>query len=127
MTKTIPDVTVESGDSITVVAQGRRRGYTKLDYVQFNRRDVSSAGGLDDPAALSGQVIVAGSNPGYLKYNGGGPVFLCGPDNPEDFLFRGKLNPDGTRSGGGQEEAIERRKRQSNEWPEPASTPFTAR
>ncbi|MHC4166919.1 MAG: hypothetical protein ACYSWQ_08180, partial [Planctomycetota bacterium] len=107
-TKTIPDVTVESGDSITVVAQGRRRGYTKLDYVQFNRRDVSSAGGLDDPAALSGQVIVAGSNPGYLKYNGGGPVFLCGPDNPEDFLFRGKLNPDGTRSGGGQEEAIER-------------------
>ena len=35
---------------------------------------------LDDPNALPGQVIVAGANPGYLKYNGGGPVFLCGPD-----------------------------------------------
>ena len=107
-TKTIPDVAVKSGDSITVVAQGRRSGYTKLDYVQFNRKVAPSAGSLDDPAALPGQVIVAGSNPGYLKYNGGGPVFLCGPDNPEDFLFQGKLNPDGTRSGGGQEEAIER-------------------
>ena len=110
-TKTIPDVAVKSGDSIAVVAQGRRSGYTKLDYVQFNRKDAalaSSTGALDDPAALPGQVIVAGSNPGYLKYNGGGPVFLCGPDNPEDFLFRGKLNPDGTRSGGGQEEMIER-------------------
>jgi len=107
-TKTIPDVTVKSGDKIKVVAQGRRSGYTKLDYVQFNRKITPSAETLDDPAALPGQVIVAGSDPGYLKYNGGGPVFLCGPDNPEDFLFRGKLNPDGTRSGGGQEEMIER-------------------
>jgi hypothetical protein len=61
----------------------------------------------DDPAALPGQIIVAGSNPGYLKYNGGGPVFLAGPDNPEDFLFRGTLNEDGTRSGGGQVQMIE--------------------
>jgi hypothetical protein len=68
----------------------------------------SSDRSLDDPNALPGQIIVAGSNPGYLKYNGGGPVFLAGPDNPEDFLFRGTLNDDGTRSGGGQEEMIER-------------------
>jgi hypothetical protein len=110
MTKTIPNVTVKSGDKITIVARGRRDGYTKLDYVQFNRRAKASAQAktLDDPAALPGQVIVAGAKPGYLKYNGGGPVFLCGPDNPEDFLFRGDLNPDGTRSGGGQVEAIER-------------------
>ena len=63
---------------------------------------------LDDPEALPGQIIVSGTHPGYLKYNGGGPVFLSGPDNPEDFLFRGTLNKDGTRSGGGQEEMIER-------------------
>ena len=110
-TQTVPDVTVKSGDEITVAARGEGGRYAKLDYVQFNRKDAtpdSSAGTLDDRAALPGQVIVAGSNPGYLKYNGGGPVFLCGPDNPEDFLFRGKLNPDGTRSGGGQQEAINR-------------------
>lgn len=59
----------------------------------------TATGPLDDPDALPGQIIVAGSNPGYLKYNGGGPAFLAGPDNPEDFFFRGKLNPDGTRSG----------------------------
>jgi hypothetical protein len=57
---------------------------------------------LDDPRALPGQIIVAGKNPGYLKYNGGGPAFLSGPDNPEDFLFHGELKPDGTRSGGKQ-------------------------
>ena len=61
---------------------------------------------LDIPEALPGQIVVVGTNPGYLKYNGGGTVYLAGPDNPEDFLFRGTLNEDGTRSGGGQEEMI---------------------
>ncbi|MHC4495731.1 MAG: hypothetical protein ACYSYM_07900, partial [Planctomycetota bacterium] len=110
-THTVSNVAVKSGDEIMVAARGDGGEHAKLDYVQFNRSGpglASSGGRLDDPAALPGQVIVAGSNPGYLKYNGGGPVFLCGPDNPEDFLFRGKLNPNGTRSGGGQEEAIDR-------------------
>jgi hypothetical protein len=63
---------------------------------------------LDDPAAMPGGLIVAGSHPGYLKYNGGPAVFLSGPDDPEGFLYLGTLNPDGTRSGGKQEEIIER-------------------
>ncbi len=116
-THTISDVAVKSGDEIMVEVSGDSGEYGKLDYVQFNYRGRAwgssksvflSSGPLDDPDALPGQVIVAGSNPGYLKYNGGGPVFLCGPDNPEDFLFRGTLNADGTRSGGGQTEAINR-------------------
>jgi len=65
-------------------------------------------GPLDDPDALLGQIIVAGKNPGYLKYNGGGPAFLCGPDNPETFLFLGDVNPDGTRSNGQQQLIIDR-------------------
>jgi hypothetical protein len=68
----------------------------------------TATGPLDDPAALPGQIIVAGSKPGYLKYNGGGPAFLSGPDDPEVFFFMGNLNPDGTRSGGPQEQIIER-------------------
>ena len=63
---------------------------------------------LDDPQAMPGGLIVAGANPGHLKYNGGRPVFLCGPDNPEEFLYLGTLHPDGTRSGGGQSEMIAR-------------------
>lgn len=72
-----------------------------------NRKWLGDAS-LDDPDALPGQVIVAGSSPGHLKYNGGGPVFLAGPDNPEDFLFHGTLNADGIRTGGKQEEMIQR-------------------
>ena len=78
---------------------------TALMSIQVNGQSPDKP--LDDPEALPGQIIVAGSNPGFLKYNGGGPAFLAGPDNPEDFLFRGTLNEDGTRSGGGQEEMIE--------------------
>jgi len=119
-TRTVPDVAIKSGDEIMVDVRGDSTEYGKLDYVELNYRNpgpvvssssssaFSGSGPLDDPDALPGQVIVAGSNPGYLKYNGGGPVFLCGPDNPEDFLFRGTLNADGTRSGGGQEEMIDR-------------------
>jgi hypothetical protein len=110
--QTIENVVVDDGAEIMVVAEGEA---ARLDFVELRylgpipaSSGSSQSGGLDDPAALPGQVIVAGSNPGYLKYNGGGPVFLCGPDNPEDFLFRGTLNPDGTRSGGKQEETIER-------------------
>jgi hypothetical protein len=119
-TYTVPDVQIKSGDEITLEVRGDSREYGKLDYVQLNYRGsqssdsgstssaFSSSGPLDDPNALPGQVIVAGPNPGYLKYNGGGPVFLSGPDNPEDFLFRGTLNADGTRSGGGQTDMINR-------------------
>jgi len=117
---TIPDVAIKSGDEITVQTQGRAGENIKLDYVQLNykgkahnssdseKSKFSSYGPLDDPDALPGQVIVAGTNPGYLKYNGGGPVFLCGPDNPETFLFLGDLNPDGTRSNGQQQQVINR-------------------
>lgn len=38
-------------------------------------------------------------NSRYLKREGGGHIFICGPGDPEDFLFRGELNVDGTRTG----------------------------
>ena len=47
----------------------------------------------------SGQIIVDPEHPQWLKRKGGGPFFICGPGDPEDFLYRGKLNPDGTRDG----------------------------
>lgn len=94
-THTVHDVRAATGDSIALEVKGG--SLARLDYVQLNRK-----------GALPGQLIVAGAKPGYLRYNGGGPAFLSGPDNPEDFLFRGTLNPDGTRSGGGQEELIDR-------------------
>ncbi|NIP27178.1 MAG: hypothetical protein GWN67_22515 [Phycisphaerae bacterium] len=47
----------------------------------------------------SGQIIVDPEHPQWLKRNGRGPFFMCGPGDPEDFLYRGKLNPDGTRNG----------------------------
>ncbi len=46
-----------------------------------------------------GQIIVDPEHPQWLKRKGGGPFFMCGPGDPEGFLYRGKLNPDGTRDG----------------------------
>jgi hypothetical protein len=118
-TQTIPAVDLALGDEIRVDVEAGGKSL-KLDYVQLlyrgsspglpgpSKSRFSATGPLDDPAALPGQLIVAGGRPGYLKYNGGGPAFLSGPDNPEEFFFRGKLNPDGTRTGGGQEEMIDR-------------------
>ena len=110
VTHTVSKVNISTGDKIRVTVEAVSASDLKLDYVQVRRKAFSIPVGasLDDPEAQPGQIIVAGSQPEYLKYNGGGPVFLCGPDNPEDFLFRGTLNPDGTRSGGMQEEMIAR-------------------
>ncbi|MFH1225543.1 MAG: DUF2341 domain-containing protein [Candidatus Diapherotrites archaeon] len=48
---------------------------------------------------VQGQVVVDSANPQWLKYYGGGPFFMCGPGDPEGFLYRGTRNADGTRSG----------------------------
>jgi hypothetical protein len=101
-THTVPGVKVQLGDAISVEVSGEGAESGRLDYVQLNLKGGASrfrvTAPLDDPAALPGQIIVAGAKPGYLKYNGGGPALLSGPDNPEDFLFQS----------GGQEEMIEK-------------------
>lgn len=38
-------------------------------------------------------------NPRWLFFQDGAPFFMCGPGDPEDFLHRGTLDPDGTRNG----------------------------
>lgn len=48
---------------------------------------------------LAGQIIVNPDNPAWLSYAGGGPHFLAGAGDPEDFLYRGELKSDGTRDG----------------------------
>ena len=55
---------------------------------------------------LSGQIIVDPNRPEWLVYNRDAdsdgdldPYFLSGPGDPEDFLYRGSRNADGTRSG----------------------------
>lgn len=54
---------------------------------------------LANCASLPGQIIVDPANPAWLKYNEGGPLFICGPGDPEGFLYRGLRNSDGTRNG----------------------------
>lgn len=44
-------------------------------------------------------LIVDPENPRWLRWSDGAPFFLCGPGDPENFLFRGELQPDGTRKG----------------------------
>jgi len=57
--------------------------------------------------AGGGHIIVDSEHPQWLKRKGGRPFFMCGPGDPEDFLYRGKLRTDGTREGD-QAELIEK-------------------
>lgn len=57
-------------------------------------------------APMDGQIIVDPDYPAWLAYNEDkdengrlDPFFMCGPGDPEGFLYRGSLNPDGTRNG----------------------------
>jgi hypothetical protein len=52
-------------------------------------------------------LVVDPANPSWLRYSSGAPFFMCGPGDPEGFLYRGSRNDDGTRSGD-QEALIER-------------------
>jgi hypothetical protein len=48
---------------------------------------------------LPGQVIVDPDNASWFRYHQGGSLFLCAPGEPEDFLYRGSQNANGTRNG----------------------------
>ena len=48
---------------------------------------------------LRGQVVIDPKYPAWLKREGGSHLFICVPGDPEDFLYRGRRNPDGTRAG----------------------------
>lgn len=97
--KTIANVTINTGDEIMVEIKADAGESIKLDYVQLNYKGSSpitsesmktrfSVIGLhDNTNALPDQIIVVGENPGYLKNNVGGPTFVCGPDGLETFLL----------------------------------------
>lgn len=53
----------------------------------------------DSRQPLPGQIVVDPDDPRWLKREGGAHLYICGPGDPEDFLYRGTRNPDGTRSG----------------------------
>ena len=50
-------------------------------------------------APLPGQIIVDPDHPNWLMRQGGAHVYICGPGDPEGFLYRGARNADGTRDG----------------------------
>lgn len=52
-----------------------------------------------DRDPMFGQVIRDPARPGVIVRKPGQPLVLCGPGDPEDFLYRGALRPDGTRDG----------------------------
>ncbi|MGD9496965.1 MAG: DUF4038 domain-containing protein [Armatimonadota bacterium] len=63
--------------------------------------------GAVEPAPMRGQIVADPKHPQWLRRHGAGAYFMCGPGDPEDFLYRGELQPDGTRAGD-QEELIAR-------------------
>lgn len=59
----------------------------------------ASANAAESVEPLPGQIVIDRQHPRWLKRQGGRHVFICGPGDPEDFLYLGKRNPDGTRDG----------------------------
>ena len=77
--------------------------YAIFAYCPINAQDTSTHPHVN---ALPGQIVHDPNNQTRLVLNkdsdGEGqldPFFLCGPGDPEGFLYRGKRNPDGTRNG----------------------------
>jgi hypothetical protein len=56
-------------------------------------------GNRTQPSPLPGQVIVDPEHPQWFKRQGGSHLFLCGPGDPEGFLYHGRRNSDGARDG----------------------------
>jgi hypothetical protein len=50
-------------------------------------------------APLAERIVVDSANPAWLSRANGSPVFICGPGDPEGFLYRGSENANGTRNG----------------------------
>lgn len=59
----------------------------------------AARGEVSYPAADSDQIVADAERPRWLWRAGGSPFFMVGPGDPEGFLYRGLLNPDGTRNG----------------------------
>lgn len=116
--KTVKDVSLHLGDKIAIQVKSKGGSGIKIDYLELenvkenNPFTATPTMPLHDTDAMPGQLVIADkteNNPGYLAYNGIGPAFLCGPDNPETFLWFGdQFNADGTVADGGQEEMIQR-------------------
>jgi len=70
-------------------------GETTSDTSDTSDTSTSTTGGEVDPGPLR----VDPDHPAWLHRPGKGPTFICGPGDPEDFLFRGALQGDGTRDG----------------------------
>jgi len=71
--------------------------------IQGSRMENHTLKLLKDSVTQSGphnsRIIVDPEHPKWLKRSDGRPLFMCGPGDPEDFLYRGRLKPDGTRDG----------------------------
>ena len=100
-------------DTYAALGHGGREGIfvvPSLDLIaSFNESTLQGSADQDaalallasavSPGPMRGQVAVDPEHPQWLRRHGGGPFFLCGPGDPEGFLYRGELQADGTRAG----------------------------
>jgi hypothetical protein len=69
--------------------------------------DTTADGGVDGGGGGDGggactpapDIVVQPSNRRFFFHSDGSPFFVCGPGDPEGFLYRGTRNADGTRTG----------------------------
>ncbi len=95
-------------DDGTVDATGIEANYMyAAPGVYTARLVVTDTGGLTGEATVeitvtaapTGSLVVDPLHPAWFAYESEGPFFMCGPGDPEDFLYRGTRNANGTRTG----------------------------
>ena len=55
--------------------------------------------GVEPSPRARDAIVVDETNRRWPRFADGRPFFLCGAGDPENFLYRGRRNPDGTRDG----------------------------
>ncbi|UCG48298.1 MAG: serine hydrolase [Phycisphaerales bacterium] len=80
------------------------KGHEKVNHALKLLKDA-----VVEKKASGGRLVVDTRHRQWLRRQGGRPFFMCGPGDPEGFLYRGKKLADGTRAGD-QAELIEKLK-----------------
>ena len=69
---------------------------------------LAPVGAAPSHGEVPGQIVVDPAHPQWFGRPDGSPFFMCGPGDPEWFLYQGTRLSDGTRDGGGQSQQIQR-------------------
>ncbi|MFQ5467250.1 MAG: DUF4038 domain-containing protein, partial [Kiloniellaceae bacterium] len=93
------DVPGATGDTYMTGPLSLADSGTRVSVVVGDTRTSLTSGEAILTVRAGSTLTVDSGNPSWLRYADGSPFFMCAAGDPEDFLYRGRRNADGTRGG----------------------------